>query len=157
MSTARYIVSKRKIPRNRKVSGVFLLCEKKVIYEFSMWKLEKNLSVRENTEKFKIEKSDQRCQNGAKKKLLRIFAIHRSNFLPAFDLFNLFSMFRIMMILQLQTDFFHNFRSGFIIKLIEWILNGNRKVLMRNIWMSITSRKKNGKSKYRNWSRRKSI
>lgn len=24
-------------------------------------------------------------------------------------------------------------------------LNGNRKVLMRNIWMSITSRKKNGK------------
>jgi len=85
-----------------------------------MWKLEKNLSVRENTEKFKIEKSDQRCQNGAKKKLLRIFAIHRSNFLPAFDLFNLFSMFRIMMILQLQTDCFHNFRSGFIIKLIEY-------------------------------------
>ena len=113
-------MSKRKIPRNRKVSGVFLLCEKKVIYEFSMWKLEKNLSVRENTEKFKIEKSDQRCQNGAKKKLLRIFAIHRSNFLPAFDLFNLFSMFRIMMILQLQTDCFHNFRSGFIIKLIEY-------------------------------------
>ena len=36
-------------------------------------------------------------------------------------------------------------------------LNGNRKVLMRNIWMSITSRKKNGKRKYRNWSRRKSI
>ena len=34
-----------------------------------MWKLEKNLSVRENTEKFKIEKSDQRCQNGAKKKV----------------------------------------------------------------------------------------
>ena len=31
------------------------------------------------------------------------------------------------------------------------------KVLMRNIWMSITSRKKNGKRKYRNWSRRKSI
>jgi hypothetical protein len=25
LSTARYIVSKRKIPRNRKVSGVFLL------------------------------------------------------------------------------------------------------------------------------------
>ena len=36
-------------------------------------------------------------------------------------------------------------------------LNGNRKVLMRNIWMSITSRKKNGKRKYRNWSRKKSI
>ena len=34
-----------------------------------MWKLEKNLSVRENTEKFKIEKSVQRCQNGAKKKV----------------------------------------------------------------------------------------
>ena len=34
-----------------------------------MWRLEKNLSVRENTEKFKIEKSDQRCQNGAKKKV----------------------------------------------------------------------------------------
>jgi len=45
-----------------------------------MWKLEKNLSVRENTEKFKIEKSNQRCQNGAKKKLLRMFAIHRSDF-----------------------------------------------------------------------------
>ena len=26
LSTVRYIVSKRKIPRNRKVSGVFLLC-----------------------------------------------------------------------------------------------------------------------------------
>ena len=34
-------------------------------------------------------------------------------------------------------------------------LNGNRKVLMRNIWMSIISRRKNGKRKYRNWSRRK--
>ena len=40
-------------------------------------------------------------------------------FLPAFDLFDLFSTFRITMILQLQTDSFHNFLSGFIIKLIE--------------------------------------
>ena len=29
------------------------------------------------------------------------------------------------------------------------VLNGNRKALMRNIWMFITSRKKNGKRKYR--------
>ena len=70
-------------------------------------------------DKFKIEKLDQRCQNGAKKLLLRMFAIHRSNFLPAFDLFDLFSTFRITMILKLQTDGFHNFLSGFIIKLIE--------------------------------------
>ena len=40
-------------------------------------------------------------------------------FLPAFDLFDLFSTFRITMILQFQTDRFHNFLSGFIIKLIE--------------------------------------
>ena len=80
-------VSKRKIPRNRKVSGAFLLV--------------KNYT------------------SGAKKKLLRMFAIHRSNFLPAFDLFDLFSTFRITMILQFQTDCFHNFLSGFIIKLIE--------------------------------------
>ena len=36
-------------------------------------------------------------------------------------------------------------------------LNGNRKVLMRNIWMFITSRRKSEKRKYRSWSRRKSI
>ena len=92
-------MSKRKIPRNRKVSGVFLLCEKKVIYEFSMWKLEKNLSVRENTEKFKIEKSDQRCQNGAKKNSCECLLFTGVIFLPAFDLFDLFSTFRITMIL----------------------------------------------------------
>ena len=40
-------------------------------------------------------------------------------FLPAFDLFDLFSTFRITMILQLQTYCFHNLLSGFIIKLIE--------------------------------------
>ena len=56
-------------PGTVRFPGFFCCVKSKVIYEFSMWKLEKNLSVRENTEKFKIEKSDQRCQNGAKKKV----------------------------------------------------------------------------------------
>ena len=34
LSTARYIVSKRKIPRNRKVSGVFLYSKKRIVRKF---------------------------------------------------------------------------------------------------------------------------
>ena len=44
-------------PGTVRFPGFFCCVKSKVIYEFSMWKLEKNLSVRENTEKFKIEKS----------------------------------------------------------------------------------------------------
>lgn len=54
-------------PGTVRFPGFFCWFESKIIYEFSMWKLEKNLSIRENTDRFKIEKSDQRCQNGAEK------------------------------------------------------------------------------------------
>ena len=84
-------VSKRKIPRNRKASGVFLL-------------------AKNHTSGAKTVPKRNSCEC-----LLFTGVI----FLPAFDLFDLFSTFRITMILQFQTDCFHNFLSDFIIKLIK--------------------------------------
>ena len=46
LSTARYIVSKRKIPRNRKVSGVFLYSKKRIVRKFIRLETVKYLSAR---------------------------------------------------------------------------------------------------------------
>ena len=89
---------------------------------FQNYALFPNMTVLDNVMyalNLKLKNKTSGAKTVPKKKLLRMFAIHRSDFLPTFNLLDLFSTFRISMILQFQTDCFYNFLSGFIIKLIE--------------------------------------
>jgi hypothetical protein len=115
------------MPRNRKVSGVFLMLpciRRNAPVEHSVGVNKKNGYIFMRLSEalgglFFVCRLYQTEPSGAKtvpkKKLQRIFAIPWSFFLPSFNLFYLFCTFWITVVLQLKLYRFNYFLSGFIV------------------------------------------
>ena len=125
------------MPQKPCVSGVFLYSKKRIVRKIIRLETVKHLSIDEIRINLKLKNQSSGAKTVPKRNSCEYLLFTGVIFLPAFDLFDLFSTFRITMILQLQTYCFHNLLSGFIIKLIErceQIIYIRHTVLTRLAW-----------------------